>query len=157
MLIRYPRSFEDGVMGVIDTDADTAWDAVPGDDTVVGEVRAPDAQDLEAVAMFQAQTEAVAAQEQKAADDEALRVAMFDLTEDIIAWSTAAQQYLGSSGAQGALNPQAFMGLLSQARDLLLDVKNNVNPPQAVLDQRDWMLQRGQEAQSIVAIAALMK
>jgi hypothetical protein len=86
---------------------------------------------------------------------ETLRQSMFDLTDDIIAWCTAAQQFIQTGGAQGSLSSSTYISLLTQAETLLLSHKNLEIKTDAVNDQRDWMLQRGQQAQSILALAAL--
>jgi hypothetical protein len=86
---------------------------------------------------------------------ETLRQSMFELTDDIIAWCTSAQQFIQTGGAQGSLSSSSYISLLTQAETLLLAHKNLAIKTDAVNDQRDWMLQRGQQAQSILALAAL--
>lgn len=87
---------------------------------------------------------------------ESLRVAMFNLTDAIIDWCESAQAFLYTGGAHGSFDPMAFMALLQQAEGLLLQHKVLPLKTQPVNDQRDWMLQRGQQAQSILALAAVM-
>jgi hypothetical protein len=87
---------------------------------------------------------------------EALRAQMFTMTDAIIEWCQDAQAFLYTAGASGAFSPQAFMVLLQQAEGLLLQHKALPVKTEAVNEQRDWMLQRGQQAQSILALAAVM-
>jgi hypothetical protein len=87
---------------------------------------------------------------------EELRALMFALTDEIIDWCQDSQAYLYTSGAQGAFDVPRFMALLQTAEGYLLTFKSLTLVPDAVRDQRDWMLQRGQQAQSILALAAVM-
>lgn len=96
-----------------------------------------------------------AAQEATQDAAETLRQAMFDLTDDMIAWCVATQTYLESGGTAGAFSASSYMALLSAGEGLLLQHKSLTVRTQAVDDQRDWMLQRGQQATALLGLAAL--
>jgi len=156
MIVNYPQETEDGLLAVaVDTDAALAT-VTTFPDGVLVETRPLTAEDQRQVDTWVADraTEAQQDADQEAA--EALRAQMFDLTDAIIDWCQDAQAFLYTSGAQGAFSPQAFMVLLQQAEGLLLQHKSLPVKTEAVNEQRDWMLQRGQQAQSILALAAVM-
>jgi hypothetical protein len=94
---------------------------------------------------------------------ETLRVSMFTLTDQIIAWCQDSSAYLfgprDSNGVPlyGSFDPAEFVTLLQTAETRLLAYKALSVVTDAVRDQRDWMLQRGQQAQSILAYAAVVK
>lgn len=110
-----------------------------------------------AIAAGEAQNALIEEQEAHLAAAEALRQQMFDLTDRIIGWSQAAQLFLGSAGASGELDAQSFIGLLQEAEGLLLAHKALPVRSDALDDQRDWLLQRGQQAQAILAIVAVSR
>jgi hypothetical protein len=124
---------------------DGAWVTEPLTDEEAREVAA------DAALQATADTQAVAH-----AEAEVLRQQMFALTDQIIDWCQDAQAFLYTAGAQGVFSPQAFMVLLQTAEGYLLTFKALPVKTQAVTEQRDWMLQRGQQAQSILALAAVM-
>lgn len=156
MIVNYPQETEDGLLAVsVDTVAAlTTVTTFP--DGVMVETRPLTPEDQRQVDTWIADraTEAQQNADQDAA--EALRAQMFTLTDAIIDWCQDAQAFLYTSGAEGAFSPQVFMGLLQQAETLLLAHKSLPVKTDAVNDQRDWMLQRGQQAQSILALAAVM-
>jgi hypothetical protein len=155
--LKLPVIEEDGtrVYHVITDQGVTVLDL---EDNVI-ETRALTSEETAFISAADAQVVVLQAQADEQADNlaaaETLRQSMFDLTDDIITWCTAAQLFIQTSGAQGSLSSSTYISLLSQAETLLLSHKNLAIKTDAVNDQRDWMLQRGQQAQSILALAAL--